>query len=175
MFEIGAQSKETSMTMKMLGHSPQLTLKITKDIIDRSTTRNSNHCMVAEAVRKAHPNLTHIAVDIQTIRASDFKKRERYVWLTPRKVQQLIVDFDMGKPIDPFQCTLTEGQTIEVGQHWLKTDEQKTKAKKRAKRLEALRKKRNGNRHTIPVKVGGKAPPRSIGARRSFGLRSLEY
>lgn len=157
-----------------LGHPPKFTAKVTKDILADACKRNSNTCMVACALKEAKPKLSRIAVDIQTIRATDWKKGERYVWLTPRSIQQKIVDFDAGKDIKPFAFKMGDGQTIEVAP---KTPKQKSKMRaNNIKRKKAqLRMARDGNRTGVPVVVGGKAPPKAIGSRRAFGLRSLAY
>jgi hypothetical protein len=170
------------MTEKKLGHAPRFTARVTPEILERSVQRNSNHCMLAEAIKEAHPDLTHISVDIQTIRASNPKKRERYIWLTPRVCQVGIIDFDRGQKLTPFPFNLRAGQTISMGTSSAQRLSSQAKAKAKAKRKKAaaetdgaLRRPRDANAQSVMVKVGGKAPPRSVGRRRSFGLRSLEY
>lgn len=162
------------MTTRLKGAAPQLKVNVTKDCIDNGTERNSNHCMIAEAVKNARPNLSHVCVDIQTIRATNRKLGERYIWLTPKSAQQLIVDFDRGKRPTPFSVTLNAGQTVEVA-----TMTAAHKEKKRAYAAAAAKKNRkarlikNGRGNSIPHIHGGAQPPRSVGSRRSFGLRTL--
>lgn len=143
----------------MLGRAPRIEIDLTQEHIANGVARNSNHCMVAEALRDKYPELKHIAVDIQTIRATDKKKRERYVWLTPRSVQQHIINFDRGKKLEPFRFYCRDGQVVECNSKKI--------------RKASMRKSRGGNRQTVPEKVGGRTPPKSIGQRRSYGLRSM--
>jgi hypothetical protein len=151
------------------GRAPRLFINVTQEIIRESCRRNSNHCMIAEALKKAHPELSHISVDIQTIRASDKKKRERYVWLTPRAGQGGIVKFDLGKNVEPFGFHCRDGQVTAMSE-----SSSKRGANKKRKKV-SMRTSRGGTRTTVPEKVGGRTPPRSIGQRRSFGLRQLKY
>lgn len=142
-----------------LGRAPQITVEVTAKRINEGAKRNSNHCMVAESLKDSYPKLNYIAVDIQTIRATDRKKKERYIWLTPRSVQEMIINFDRGvKPL-PFRFICQDGQTVP-------TQQRTTKAK--------LRRSRHGESN-VPAVSGGRKPPRSVGYRRSFGLRSLKY
>lgn len=153
-----------------LGHSPRFQLKVTQKNIDDGVERNSNHCIAADALKEARPDLKYISVDIQTIRATDMEKKERYVWMTPRVIQKMIIDFDAGKKVDikPFTTTLRDGQTIVAG---YSEDEKRKRNSKTAK----LRRPRKGSNSSPPIPVGGKAPPRAVGQRRQFGLRSLVY
>lgn len=155
-----------------LGRAPRLTVHVTQEIIDRAMRRNSNHCMVADALRIASKDkLQYRAVDIQTTRGTNLEKGERYIWLTPPKVQRMIVDFDRGEEIKPFSFELQAGHTIPAG---------KPKSKKRAKTQAAkkarpkFRRAYKGSKQSIPEAINSPTPPRSIGARRAFGLRSIE-
>ena len=156
---------------RTLGHSPEFLLDVTQNNIDAGVERNSNHCVVADALKEARPDLKYIAVDIQTIRATDVSKKERYVWITPRAIQQFIIDFDRGdrSRIKPFKARLRMGQTITAGH----TDKANKQRKSQRAKLRRAPSKNGGN--APPVLVGGKAPPRAIGQRRQFGLRSLVY
>lgn len=151
----------------ILGHAPRIHLRATEEIIENSMARNSNHCVVAEALKEQYPHLTHISVDISTIRATDKAKKERYVWLTPRSVQQMIVDFDRGIKPKPFAFFCRDGQVTESGKGYHKRKHKKSK----------LRQPRGaaGHGRTVPERVGGARPPMAIGQRRSFGLRALKY
>jgi hypothetical protein len=153
--------------MTTLGHTPRFTISITREVLERMIASNSNHCAIAEAVKEAYPHLTHIAVDIQTIRATDKNKKERYVWLTPRRGQTLIIDVDQGRKdqIRPFKMMLRDGQTIRSGHG----------ARAESRKPSKLRRPKNGNHQSAPVRVGGKAPPRMVGQRRQFGLRAMEF
>jgi hypothetical protein len=146
----------------IFGRAPRIEFVIGQKVIDDGTARNSNHCMVAEGLKESRPELSHISVDIQTIRATDRVKGLRYVWITPRVIQQMIVDFDRGIKPKPFKVQLRDGQVTAMNG---KKGKEKTARK--------LRTSRGGNRGTVPERVGGKTPPKSIGQRREFGLRGL--
>lgn len=136
---------------------------ITKEAIENGIAKNSNHCMVADALKAAYPHLKYIAVDIQTIRATDTERKERYVWITPRHIQQLIIDFDHGKRPAPIkEVRLQRGMIIASGHS------DGDNKKRRTKRATL---KKTG--HRVPVVKATRSPPRSIGARREFGLRAF--
>lgn len=88
-------------------------VKVTERIIRSAYDGRSNayKCMVARGVAAAIPNATHIECDIQTIRFSIGKWR--YVFLTPRKIQEYFVKFDAGDEIEPFDFRLQRPQMIE--------------------------------------------------------------
>lgn len=156
--------------MSKFGHAPRIFVIVTKEAIDNGVARNSNHCMIAESLKERYPQLRYVSVDIQTIRATDPEKKERYVWLTPRAAQKMIIDFDAGRRPQPFSFHCRDGQVTDSG----KTYDPVEAKKKRRKVLKAkLRMARGGNKQTVPERIGGKTPPRSVGQRRSFGLRSL--
>lgn len=158
--ELGRKPKSA-----ILGRPPAILVEVTQKRIEAGVKRNSNHCMIAEAVKDSRPELSHIAVDIQTIRATNPKKRERYVWLTPRSVQEMIINFDRGVKPRPFSFRCTEGQTTRSGARHNYDNEKKQKK---------MRAGRHGKTN-MPERVGGKTPPHSVGQRRSFGLRSLKF
>lgn len=156
---------KASKATKTLGRAPRIAINVNQGVIDDGVARNSNHCMVAEALKESYPELKYVAVDIQTIRATDREKQERYVWLTPRSVQRMIIDFDRGVKPKPFRVEFRDGQTTESGKSHLR--------KKKSSRK--LRQARGGNIGTVPERVGGRTPPRSVGQRRAFGLRRLQF
>ena len=57
-------------------------VKITRELIERATQRDSRHCMIAEAIKAANPRYLNISVDLQTIRYTDPRTRKRYTCLT---------------------------------------------------------------------------------------------
>lgn len=86
--------------------SRRVDVEVSEEIIAESTSADSSHCMIAEAIKKAVPDATGVSVDIQTIRFSDPKKRMRYVYITPRMAQVALVDFDAGLKPKPFRFRL---------------------------------------------------------------------
>jgi hypothetical protein len=141
-------------------------IRITPEIIADSVRSDSGHCMISEAIRLVRPTATGIAVDLQTIRFSDPKKRCRYTFLTPRRAQEALVAFDQGdKVIEPFSFRLERGQVSEMGGRW---------SKKKPRRAVLKNTEREKVRHNVPNIVGGQTPPISALRRRQFGLRALK-
>src|SRR5215510_11021188 len=86
--------------------SPKVLLKVTPRLVRDAVQANSGHCMIAEAVKEAVPGAKYVSVDLQTIRWTDTEKGKRYVYLTPRKAQFALIDFDQGEEPTPFQATI---------------------------------------------------------------------
>lgn len=158
---------KSSASTVFLGRAPRISVHVSQKVINEAVARNSNHCMVAEAIKEKYPELRYVSVDIQTIRATDRAKRERYVWLTPRSVQVPIIKFDAGIRPQPFGFQCREGQVIESGRG-------NDRARTRRAKLRPAAKSGGNNRRRVPGIVGGKTPPRSVGQRRAYGLRKLE-
>jgi hypothetical protein len=53
---------------------PRLTIRVDQDLIDFSKDRDSSHCMIAEAIRDARPDVRAVSVDLQTIRFSPYQR-----------------------------------------------------------------------------------------------------
>lgn len=148
---------------KKLGRTPKVQVEITQENIDYSVSRDSGHCMIAEAVKAAVPSAAYVSVDLQTIRWSNREKEERYTYLTPRSVQVVLVKFDQGKKPRPMGFELRSGQTTRTG---TKVPYGKT----------SLRKPEGGHSGSVPVRAGGKPPPLGASSkRRAFGIRGLVY
>lgn len=126
------------------GKSPRLNLKITEEIIAESCRADSSHCMIAEALKVAVPDAQRVTVDLQTIRYTDSKTKQRYVYLTPRRGQEALVSFDQGETVEPFGL-------------YLSTAAQITTAKARG----TGKIKRPNGGSNAPVRVGGTTPPLS--------------
>lgn len=170
-----------------LPKAPKLRVEITKELIDTATRRDSNHCMIADAVKNVRSDVSGIAVDLATIRFTDRKKGARFIYLTPRIAQAALVNFDQGNPPEPFSFVLRGGQVTRSGRTWRSHEKREaTPAQKEAAakaqntRLgrTRLRKAGTGN---VPERVGGYAPPLQrtkdnlpFSRRRAFGLRALE-
>lgn len=170
--------------------APRLIIDLTADIIRDSKTRDSSHCMIAEAVRAAYPDATKVSVDIQTIRFTDPKKGFRYVYLTPRAAQVAIVRFDQGDLPEPFKFRLGGGQVALAGRRAASRPlSEKEQAQREAARAAVLvnRGSRTADDNDaaseqslpyacdgVPERVGGKTPPRSLGMRREYGIRGFD-
>lgn len=86
--------------------SRNIELVITAEIIDRAIPRNSGHCIISDAVQLAIPEALRVHTDLQTIRFSLPDSRKRYVYLTPRAAQHILIDFDQGVLPKPQQMKL---------------------------------------------------------------------
>lgn len=163
--------------------APQITVRVTLERIEDSKLRDSSHCMISESVRDSVPWAMNVSTDLQTIRLSEYDKRLRYTYLTPRNAQLALVEFDQGRNPEPFEFTLRAGHVTRMTQPRRSSiaprgmsEEQQAALSKAA----ALNPKRNRvrlvpNGGGIPHRVGGATPPTtSFARRRSFGLRALE-
>jgi hypothetical protein len=144
----------------------RVAVRITQKEIDTAVKGNSSHCMLADAIKRSLGG-KNVSVDLQTIRWSDPKKRERYIFLTPPQAQRAILQFDEGIAPKPFRLKLHGGQIIPM-KEWSNDD------KKRVKRTQSrpvIVPNPDGHATTI---LGGK-PTRMthIGRRRTFGLREI--
>lgn len=89
-------------------------IQVTADHIAEGITRDSNHCMFADAIREKVPTAKFIMVDLQTIRFTDGDTR--YTYLTPAVAQTALLKFDQGdRSIRPFTLTLQGAKTRKSG------------------------------------------------------------
>ncbi len=180
------------MAVSRVSRPPRIAVRVTKHEIDTAVACNSGHCMIADAVKRSYfekygEQPEKVAVDVQTVRLTDRKRRVRYVYLTPRVGQKALVQFDQGIKPTEFNFRLNSGQVIHV--------KDKVSPAKRSKAQEAqttlLHKKQQSKKATLEIpksssrpdrttgleyaKVGGKAPPKAAlaGNRRQFGIKSL--
>ncbi len=163
--------------------SPRLTVSVTQDVIDTAQSRDSSHCMIADAIQKAVPNAMYISVDLATIRFTDLTAGKRYIYLTPRPAQEALLSFDQGEKTEPFTVRLSGAHVLPTGN-----------ARKGRATLETGDNGRPGVRHggeSPPIgplaggsprtrkgergtKAGaGTAAASRTGRRRSFGLRAI--
>jgi hypothetical protein len=131
--------------------------------------------MIAEAVKLAVPGARYVSVDLQTIRFTDPTGEKRYTYLTPRRAQVALVNFDQGRAPEPFKVQLRGGVVTKAGSR-AKKSESKVKIEKTRKiispRPGSHEPEVNGGR-TPPVGPLSSAPP-TRGKRRTFGLNALE-
>jgi hypothetical protein len=176
--------------------SPKVKIEVTQEIIDESCQRDSSHCMVAEALKAAVPRAQYISVDLATIRFTDVEAGMRYIYLTPRRVQQEILNFDQGEKSEPFNFRIQGAHILPTGNARKARASLQASGKAAADPLSTAAKGYPpGN---LPTRVGGQAPPigplpggapvnknrsdnKNVGAgsgnrtgkRREFGLRAI--
>jgi hypothetical protein len=141
-------------------------VSVTLKNINDSIPANSSHCMIADAIKRSFPESRNISVDIQTIRWSEPKKRQRYIFLTPARAQRAIIDFDEGKKPKAFRFYLRGGQVIAM----------KKMTKEDKKRLDGVKQRPTivHDEEHLPRIEGGIAPRMThVGKRRVFGLRTI--
>jgi hypothetical protein len=158
--------------------STSYTIRVTDEIITQATARDSSHCMIAEAVKASIPGVARVSVDLQTIRFT--KDGKRYTFLTPRRGQEVLIDFDQGRrPEAAFDLRIRQPQVTKSKKMRPEDAEKLTQLKSRAKlaarRGNAVPEKRGGKTPPIASLAGGALPPRvPVGRRRAFGLRALD-
>lgn len=132
--------------------SPRVLVRVTDEIIDTSIPKDSEHCMIADAVKAAFPAAKNISVDLVTVRFSDPAKGLRYIYLTPAIAQASLIDFDEGRRPQAFQCELVRAAQI-VAMY-------KRKGTK-ATPINNLGRKRAQSESTgsVPTLIGGKPLP----------------
>lgn len=139
-------------------------VKVTKKHIETAKPSDSAHCMIADAIAEAEPHAKFISVDLSTIRFTDSKKKQRYIYLTPALAQVSLVRFDQGLEVAPFSFGLHAPAQVVVAQTG-----QKTTGKRPSEKRQGVRKPQGGS---IPVRLGGRVPPKAtLGKKRQFGLR----
>jgi hypothetical protein len=85
-------------------------IQVTAEDIAKAIPKDSNVCAVARAIARTIPDAKSIAVDMRTIRFS--RNQRRLVYLTPTNVAQYVVDFDGGRPLEPFEFSIDESRMI---------------------------------------------------------------
>lgn len=85
---------------------PSMNVTITEELVERAVQRDSHHCMIAEAIKEQNPHFARILVDLQTIRWTNTTTGKRYICLTPEEAAAKLVDFDQGRPIEPFSFAM---------------------------------------------------------------------
>ena len=159
--------------------APTKKVFISQERINTSVERDSAHCMFADAIKDSIPSAQRPEVDIQTVRWSDPEAGYRYVYLTPRAVQDAIIHFDTGEKnkLKPFTFTLPSKEAQMFPLCTL-TEEQKASKRKyneSYKEREIVVGKVNGQgREDVVGVIGGTPPPRVPGGRRRiFVLKQM--
>lgn len=149
----------------------RLHIPITQEIINNAVQRDSSHCVIADAVRAAMPDVTRVTVDLQTIRFT-LPDGSRAVYLTPAHEQMLLVNFDQGVKPEPREMYLSH--PIQILPPRARGDS------KSVTNTTITNRKQKRSHDTIAITVeGGRLPPTAAlsntrGRRRTFGIRSLK-
>jgi hypothetical protein len=148
-------------------------VSVTAEIIAQAIPKTSGHCMIADAVKAAYPEMNRVAVDLQSIRMTDTIKKERIIAWTPQSVQGALLDFDEGIIPQPFSFEVRKAQII-------KCSDKPTKPRPKRDAKAGV------GTNAVPIKEGGYPPPMAalaggatgrkrkdprVGQRRAFGLR----
>lgn len=90
-------------------------IPITQAHIERALERDSSHCAIATAIADAIPDATFVCVDLQCIRFS--RRGLRYIFLTPNRARQTIIDFDQGNraALEPFELRMRPAVVAKAG------------------------------------------------------------
>src|SRR5262245_57512785 len=91
--ETESPATETKSRRHKRKTSPRGLVRVTDELIETALPKNSEHCMIADAVKIAFPGAKGVSVDLATIRFSDPEKGLRYIYLTPRIAQTALVEF----------------------------------------------------------------------------------
>lgn len=160
-----------------VGQAPRrLTINITQEDIDSGLARDSNKCIVADAIRRQHPHFQRVSVDLATIRISDLKRKTRSLYFTPPVFQRIIIDTDQGnkKRIKPCTSRLVAGQVVPIIKRSSKEKASRRQYYHQIVKPKTLISAGNGTtKGEVPVVSGGKFPPIAPGSRRTYGLRGL--
>jgi hypothetical protein len=84
------------MKIRTETQSPVLQPTISEENYKRAITASGGGCLVADAIKDQYPQFTHVAVDVATIRVTDKERGERYIYLTPASVGEMLLGFDQG-------------------------------------------------------------------------------
>lgn len=157
-----------------------LKIQVRQANIDKSVPRDSHHCMIADAIMEQVKSARNVSVDIATIRFTDKKLGQRFIYLTPPTAQQSLVDFDQGTEVKPFNFDLRTA--IQVKQRQKSSRAKRSRAAYQKKKL-VLASAENESHQPVVV-IGGHEPPTAslsntgtgrITARiRRFGAHNLK-
>jgi len=165
--------EESKSVEEKIYKAPNLKADVSQEDIDNAIARDSAHCMSADTLKRTFPWAKHISVDLQTIKLTDKRDGNRYVYLTPYVVQQYIVRWDTGIKPEPFTIHLKSKDALVIPSQ---ASEKKKEVNKRyieKKRLQISDEGSVTRSPTVTV-VGGSAPPSIPGGnRRQYGIRGL--
>ena len=126
------------MNTRKEGQSPKLKVEITKENYDKAVKASSGGCLVADAIKREYPKFSHVQVDVATTRISDRKTGERYVYLTPAPVQEMLLAFDQGWPESSFPRTIRFRKAVKIFPVTVSASNVKATAERQTARLAEL-------------------------------------
>jgi hypothetical protein len=101
-------------------------IPVTETHITNAKRDVTGRCMVAEAIKSSVVGVSHVQVDMQTIRFTRNGERETY--FTPWDVGNAIVRFDGGDPIEPFNFRLLFRNRVIIQRSILETSSKPVEA-----------------------------------------------
>jgi hypothetical protein len=116
-------------------------ISVTKEHVDNGKVKDSQSCMIADAIKQACPKAQYIMVDLQSIRFTDKAKRKRYIYLTPAVAQHNLIRFDQGDSVKPFTFSLTTPARAQTIQTTRTSERVKASNRKATKKYRTNRKK----------------------------------
>jgi len=161
-----------------------IVVELTDEDIQYAVRQNSAKCMIARALKRAHPAADKVMVDIQTIRFTDANTGERLTWLTPAEAQRQIVHFDAGELSELGSITfrLLRRYAFRIQRQTVATPEDRAHyAAARAEGRSTAGTRRKVDVPVAPVSDGepgiirhSRRPPRASGTtKRIYGMRTL--
>lgn len=151
---------------------------ISEEVINNAVQKDSSHCLIADAIREALPQVQRVAVDLATIRFTDPVSNRRFIYLTPAPLQRLLIDFDRGvHPGAYADKAIRLGRPAQIV---------RSRIVNRKQQADGTASEATDPRHVVfphgsdsgngPTIIGGKTPPLAAlsnrrGRRRAFGLR----
>ena len=172
-------NEQREATSKDLYHRKRR-INVTPSILERACRKDSSHCMIAEAIKEAWPDVYDVSVDVRTIRMTDRKAGKRFVYLTPQNCVENLIKFDFGVKLDPWHFFVP----MRPAQVYPLTVRDQSKANK-AKRPKNTGKKEIKASHDSPTPLvhGGRPPMTAAlassarggprGRKRIFGMQVL--
>lgn len=148
----------------------RLTIPITQEVINNAVERDSAHCVIADSISAALPDVKHVNVDLQTVRFTT-EDGTRYVYLTPSTAQELLVRFDQGHKPEPGSMYLS--RPIQIVPYRDRGAEAPREVK-----VKPVNKGKGHGGVEVTV-IGGHLPPTAAlsnrrGRVRRFGMRTLK-
>jgi hypothetical protein len=86
-------------------------IEVDAETIASASRCDSGQCMIAEALRKAKPEISGITVESRYIRFSDRAKGVRYLYLMPDIGYNMLQRFDNGEIVEPWKFKLPSRPT----------------------------------------------------------------